>query len=100
MSDRLRPESATASLTAVSAWAASGMSAERETLEKPTPLTATLHRFSHIGSLSNYCRAGVTRHLAPLFGGFRFATPALRLDRRHASFETRSSSAPQDDGVL
>src|SRR5882762_6870709 len=48
MSDILRPESATASLTAVSAWAASGMSAERVTLEKPTPLTATLHRFSHI----------------------------------------------------
>src|SRR5438067_1955455 len=48
MSDRLRPESATASLTAVSAWAASGISAERVTLEKPTPLTATLHRFSHI----------------------------------------------------
>ena len=49
MSDICSPESATASLTAVSAWAASGISAERVTLEKPTPLTATLHRFSHIG---------------------------------------------------
>src|ERR1700719_1877929 len=48
MSDIARPESATASLTAVSACAASGMSAVRETLEKPTPLTATLHRFSHM----------------------------------------------------
>src|SRR6266851_5297381 len=48
MSDISSPESATASLTAVSAWAASGMSAERVTWEKPTPLTATLHRFSHI----------------------------------------------------
>src|SRR5436190_4859714 len=48
MSDILSPESATASLTAASAWAASGISAERVTFEKPTPLTATLHRFSHI----------------------------------------------------
>src|SRR5271170_4816099 len=49
MSDICNPESATASLTAVNAWAASGISAERVTREKPTPLTATLHRFSHIG---------------------------------------------------
>src|SRR5205823_9322438 len=48
MSDILSPESATASLTAASAWAASGISAERVTFEKPTPLTATLHRFSHM----------------------------------------------------
>src|SRR5712664_3781737 len=48
MSNICSPESATASLTAVNAWAASGMSAERVTFEKPTPLTATLHRFSHI----------------------------------------------------
>src|ERR1700730_1320153 len=48
MSPSCSPESATASLTAVSAWAASGISAERVTLEKPTPLTATLHRFSHM----------------------------------------------------
>src|SRR5260370_19329663 len=55
MSDICSPESATASFTAVSAWAASGMSAERVTWEKPTPLTATLHRFSHIvgASFSN-----------------------------------------------
>src|SRR6266446_5284641 len=51
MSDILSPESATASCTAVSAWAASGISAERVTLEKPTPLTATLHRFSHMWPL-------------------------------------------------
>src|SRR6516225_10890749 len=48
MSDICRPESATASFTAVSACAASGISAERVTFEKPTPLTATLHRFSHM----------------------------------------------------
>src|SRR5437870_1504216 len=48
MSDICSPESATASFTAASAWAASGISAERVTWEKPTPLTATLHRFSHI----------------------------------------------------
>src|SRR5207237_6124629 len=48
MSDISSPESATASLTAASAWAASGISADRVTLEKPTPLTATLHRFSHM----------------------------------------------------
>src|SRR5262249_45002336 len=51
MSESSNPESATASLTAVNAWAASGISAERVTLEKPTPLTATLHRFSHMGPL-------------------------------------------------
>ena len=51
MSDISSPESATASLTAASACAASGMSAERVTLEKPTPLTATLHRFSHMASI-------------------------------------------------
>src|SRR5207244_10920376 len=51
MSDISSPESAIASLTAVSAWAASGISAERVTLEKPTPLTATLHRFSHMWPL-------------------------------------------------
>src|SRR6266404_5163969 len=100
MSDISSPESATASFTAASACAASGMSAVRETFEKPTPLTATLHRFSHMGPLPNQCRAGVTRHLAPLVGGFRCAAPALRLDRRRASFETRSPSAPQDDGFL
>src|ERR1051326_9093601 len=53
MSDIRSPLSATASLTAVSACAASGISAARDTLENPTPLTATLHRLSHIGSLLN-----------------------------------------------
>src|SRR5579884_4408234 len=58
MSSRCNPESATASLTAVSACTASGVSAERVTLEKPTPLTATLHRFSHMGPPSlGRCRA-------------------------------------------
>src|ERR1700733_12539853 len=51
MSDIGSPESETASFTAVSAWAASGMSAERVTLEYPTPLTAILHRLSHMRSL-------------------------------------------------
>jgi hypothetical protein len=49
MSGISSPESATASFTAVSAWAASGISAERVTFEKPTPLTAILQRFSHMG---------------------------------------------------
>src|ERR1700674_193007 len=48
MSDIRSPQSATAPFTASSAWAASGISAERETLEKPTPLMATLQRFSHM----------------------------------------------------
>src|SRR5437016_6895756 len=48
MSDIASPLSATAPFTASSAWAASGISAERVTLEKPTPLTATLQRFSHM----------------------------------------------------
>src|SRR6266849_6220367 len=56
MSDICSPESATASLTAVSAWAASGISAERVTFENPTPLTATLHRFSHMRPLPSFCR--------------------------------------------
>src|SRR5262245_9872325 len=48
MSARASPESSTAPFTASSACAASGISAERVTREKPTPLTATLHRCSHI----------------------------------------------------
>src|SRR5438105_2394175 len=48
MSDIFSPESATAALTASSACAASGLSAVRVALENPTPLTATLHRLSHI----------------------------------------------------
>src|ERR1700676_5629538 len=51
MSSIRRPESATASFTAVNACAASGMSAIRETLENPTPLTAILHRLSHMRCL-------------------------------------------------
>src|ERR1700740_1843402 len=51
MSAICSPESATASFTAVSAWAARGISAERVTLENPAPLTATLHRFSHMRPL-------------------------------------------------
>src|SRR5580704_10105977 len=76
MSDICSPESATASLTAVSAWAASGMSAARETLEKPTPLTAILHRFSHMA----------------------FLLPCL--DRRCASFEASLREAPQDEEIF
>src|SRR5256885_4861189 len=52
MSDMARPESSTAPLTASRACAASGISAERVTLENPTPLTATLHRCSHMRSVS------------------------------------------------
>src|SRR5947209_9990607 len=51
MSDMARPESSTAPLTASRACAASGISAERVTLENPTPLTATLHRCSHMRSV-------------------------------------------------
>src|SRR5579872_6499435 len=56
MSDIWRPESATASLTAVSACAASGISAERVTFEYPTPLTAILQRFSHIAIALLLCQ--------------------------------------------
>src|SRR5215471_17355731 len=93
MSDISIPESATASLTAVSACAASGISAERVTLENPTPLTATLHRFCHIWlSLPS-------EH-------------AKELDQRCASFEAslcpekplqaapRRGEAPQDEDIL
>src|SRR4030095_4899336 len=48
LSDGFRPESATAPLTAYSAWAASGISAARVALENPTPLNAILQRFFHI----------------------------------------------------
>src|ERR1700693_3118488 len=48
MSDIASPLSATAPCTASSAWAASGISAERVTLKNPTPLTAPLQRFSHM----------------------------------------------------
>src|SRR5881628_1960614 len=52
MSDRASPESSTAPLTASSACAARGISAERVTRENPTPLTATLHRCSHMRRVS------------------------------------------------
>src|SRR5215510_2394405 len=52
MSDRASPESSTAALTASRAWAARGISAERVTLENPTPLTATLQRCSHMRRIS------------------------------------------------
>jgi hypothetical protein len=50
MSDISSPESSTAALAACSACAARGMSADRVMFENPTPLTATLHLFSHINS--------------------------------------------------
>src|SRR5215831_5639438 len=53
MSEMASPESATAPRTASSACAASGTSAERVTREKPTPLTATLHRCSHMRRISS-----------------------------------------------
>src|SRR5258705_3581168 len=52
MSDMASPESSTAPFTASSACAARGSSAERVTREKPTPLTATLHRCSHMRRVS------------------------------------------------
>jgi len=52
MSDMVSPESSTAPLTASSACAARGISAERVTRENPTPLTATLHRCSHMRPIS------------------------------------------------
>src|SRR5919108_5453168 len=48
MSDMASPESSTAALTACSACAARGTSADRVIVENPTPLTATLHLCSHI----------------------------------------------------
>src|SRR5437763_16617534 len=53
------------------------MSAERDTLENPTPLTATLHRFSHMRSSSR-----------------------SRLDQCRTSFEASLREAPQDDVFL
>src|SRR5206468_173325 len=53
MSDMASPESATAPFTASSACAARGTSAERVTRENPTPLTATLHRCSHMRRISS-----------------------------------------------
>src|SRR5919109_4192491 len=52
MSDMASPESSTAAFTACSACAARGTSADRVMLENPTPLTATLHLFSHIKQTS------------------------------------------------
>src|SRR5712671_4142516 len=89
MSDICSPESATASLTAVSAWAASGTSAERVTLEKPTPLTATLHRFSHMGLFSSLGRRRARKAklrqcdvVVQLFEDDLDAPPDLRLGMR------------------
>src|SRR3989442_675408 len=48
MSAMASPESSTAPVTACSACAARGISAERVTRENPTPLTAILHRCSHM----------------------------------------------------
>ena len=48
MSAMASPESSTAPLTASSACAARGISAERVAFENPTPLTAILQRFSHM----------------------------------------------------
>src|SRR5260221_10498383 len=48
MSESFSPEPSTAALTACSACAPSGVSADRVARENPTPLTATLHRLSHM----------------------------------------------------
>src|SRR4029079_16042889 len=55
-SDIASPESSTAPFTASSACAARGISAERVTRENPTPLTATLHRCSHMRQISSRLR--------------------------------------------
>src|SRR6516225_12186289 len=89
MSEICSPESATASFTAVSACAASGISAERVILEKPTPLTATLHRFSHMWPLPSLGRIGVREAklgqcdvVVQLFEDDLHAPPDLRLGIR------------------
>src|SRR5438132_936663 len=82
MSDMSSPESSTAALTACSACAASGTSADRVILENPTPLTATLHLFSHIPhpsfatSTASRCCA---RLVAPPYwrGQLQYAVPSL-----------------------
>src|SRR5262245_681624 len=55
MSAIASPESSTAAWTAWSAYSARGTSADRVILEKPTPLTATLHLFSHIQPPLRHC---------------------------------------------
>src|SRR4051794_6432657 len=73
MSDICSPESATASLTAVRACTASGVSAVRDTFENPTPDTATLHRFSHM-------RVPHLRRRAEKRSAFRQATCSILAD--------------------
>src|SRR5882757_3659734 len=101
MSDIARPESATASLTAVSACAASGMSAVRETFEKPTPLTATLHRFSHMDvppitvgrvqpAISRPSSAGFAA-LHPPYGAVDNAKDAMGTQRTRRRFFARAA---------
>ena len=82
------PNSATASFTAVSACAASGISAERVTLEKPTPLTATLHRFSHMQASSPQHWIG---------GGASFETAASRLPQDEVSPKCQSREVPHPE---
>src|SRR5215207_1154028 len=84
MSESLSPESSTAALTASSACAASGLSAVRVACEKPTPLTAILHLFSHIRFLSP---PRSLRYLPPLPNrgeGFVVARGPLRLQNFRA----------------
>src|SRR5262252_7275690 len=66
MSAMASPESSTAALTACSACAASGTSADRVILEKPTPLTATLHLFSHIQPPLRHCVGAGPSEALPL----------------------------------
>src|SRR5499426_1611374 len=66
------PESSTAAWTAWSAYSARGTSADRVILEKPTPLTATLHLFSHIqpSSLCDYACSGTNRNCGRVMSSF------------------------------
>src|SRR5215475_12814094 len=66
MSAIASPESSTAAWTAWSAYSARGTSADRVILEKPTPLTATLHLFSHIQPPLCHCvGAGLSEARSP-----------------------------------
>ena len=68
------PESSTAALTACSACAARGISADRVTWENPTPLTATLHLFSHMRQISfattDYGASDASRNCGSVMSSF------------------------------
>src|SRR6266478_2147547 len=99
MSDISSPESATASLTAVSAWAASGSSAERVTWEKPTPLTATLHRFSHMSPLPSSSRTSIVRPSRQPLRGFLRMRFFLMLSKKYLILRRRAAPSRRTQDV-